>query len=188
MSKKRKQQKQTAHTPHPLPGFVRGQFAEVSRLIDDPNLGLTDMPKEVADAIYALTCDVGRCVARDMPELGRLTAKEWPGVYGLLSYCIEQGFALSLYRYANELRHIPEVARWTETRRQAGDKGRATQEQTKATRAARAQSMLNDGIDVAAIARELKCSIQTVYRYLKPAAAKPTLAKPRKRSARSRPR
>ncbi len=99
-----------------------------------------------------------------------------------------RGFYLALARYRDDLRGNSEAMMFLKRRATGAAKGRATQKQTKATRAARAQSMLNDGIDVAAIARELGCSIQTVYRYLKPAAAKATPAKPRKRSARSRPR
>jgi DNA-binding CsgD family transcriptional regulator len=114
--------------------------------------------------------------------------KENAFVTGLVAVAVEEGFRLAIERYANELRSVPELAKWVRSRDAGGDKGRDTQKQTKATRAARAQSMLSDGIDVAAIARELGCSIQTVYRYLKPAAAKPTPAKPRKRSTRSHPR
>lgn len=102
-----------------------------------------------------------------------------------LRRAVKAGFLLAVARYGRELKSNREAMAIIEGRRQGSVKGRDTQKQTKANRAARAQAMLNAGIDVAAIARELKCSISTVYRYLKPAAARPAATKPCKQGARS---
>ena len=105
------------------------------------------------------------------------------GVIAVVSEFLEgavlAGFSFALRRYQAQLKAVPELREWHEKRDAAGAKGRATQTNTATSRAARAQSMLNSGMEVAAIAKELRCSVPTVYRYLNTA---PKPSKPRDRS------
>jgi hypothetical protein len=96
-------------------------------------------------------------------------------------WVIVAGFEFAMHRYEEQLKNVPELAQWHRKRAAGGDKGRLVQNRAKTSRAARAQSLLNDGMDVMGIAAELECSVATVYRYLND-----TANKGRKRSHRSR--
>jgi DNA-binding CsgD family transcriptional regulator len=184
MSKKRKQQAELEES-----SFPKGSADELSSstLAAASRLEAESFPQPVREFLAEVGSYYELCIADGIGNYDLSDDdREW--LMSVARGAVEAGFALALHRYSQHLGLVPELNRWRANRSAGAAKGRAAQEQTKATRAARAQSMLNDGIDVAAIARELGCSIQTVYRYLKPAAAKPTPAKPRKRSARSRPR
>jgi len=83
-----------------------------------------------------------------------------------LRSAIKVGFVLALARYGRELKSNAEAMQIIGARVIGGDKGRMTQANRKQKRRSRVQAMLGQGMDVPAIARELKCSIATVYRAL----------------------
>lgn len=76
------------------------------------------------------------------------------------------GFDAALARYAEELRHVPELAAFYAKRSEGAERGRHTQAQRKADRERHAHRLLAEGQDVAAIATALGCSVRTVYRLL----------------------
>lgn len=167
--------------PHPMPGFCRGQFDEVEASLDDPYLGLRDFPTPISDALLELSWDIGKCALSDERVFGDLSKDQQLQFTSWLNYAAEQGFAIALYRYAKHLRAVPELAAWNHTRHEGGDKGRKVQQTKKANRIASIQAMLNSGMEPAAIAADLKCSLATVYRALKPATSKPRTASTRSR-------
>jgi hypothetical protein len=92
-----------------------------------------------------------------------------------LREAIKAGVALAIARYSKELKANREAMQIINARKGGGDKGRVTNTHNATTLSAKARAMLNDGMEVPAIAKELGRSIPTVYRYLKP-------RKPRARS------
>ena len=182
MSKRRKQTT-NASDGHVMPGFARGNLIEVMDVIDDPQLGRHDFPPKISAALKAFAHDAMRFALQSREPLQSLNREQRLDFGGMLSYATEMGFAMALYRYAGELRHVPELSRWRESRLRAGDRGRESQQREKSDRINRIQSMLNSGMEPAAIAADLKCSLATVYRALKPATSKPSKApkKPRRR-------
>lgn len=90
-----------------------------------------------------------------------------------LRSAIRVGFALALVRYARELRANKEAMAILNARVTGGSKGRQSQSRAKADRADRIRLMLNQGIEPRDIARDVGCSISTVYRALTPTTSKP---------------
>lgn len=166
------------------PGFDRGQFAEVTALMNSADLsnGPATLPVKVNEAVLQLVNDTVTLIPH-MPELGLLSERGLSWIAGMLHYCTSQGFSMALYRYADELQAVPELSAWNKKRAAGAERGRVVQQTKKADRIARIQSMLNSGMEPNAIAAQLGCSISTVYRALEPANSKP-----RKASKRSRKR
>jgi DNA invertase Pin-like site-specific DNA recombinase len=99
-----------------------------------------------------------------------------------LRQAIRVGFVLAVVRYQRELKANDEAMAIVAARYAGADKGRIAQANRKQDRQARVQALLNQGMDVPEIAKELGCSVATVYRLMQP--AKPTPAKPAKRARR----
>ncbi len=173
MSKRRKQTT-NASDGHVMPGFTRGNWIEVMDVIDDAQLGRHDFPPKINAAIQAFAFDAKRFALRDRKALRTLDHEQQLDFGAMLLYAAHMGFAMALYRYADVLRHVPELSRWREYRLLAGDRGRESQQREKAARIARIHAMLNNGMEPVAIAADLKCSLATVYRALKPATSKPS--------------
>lgn len=79
-------------------------------------------------------------------------------------FAMLRGIDLAITYFAEYLTGSKEATQFLRARRQAGQKGRTTQQQRKSQRAAKVQEMLGKGSDIEDIAKELGCSIATVYR------------------------
>ena len=86
-----------------------------------------------------------------------------------LRSAIRVGFVLAVVRYQRELRTNKEAMAIVAARAAGADKGRTAQAIRKQERLSRVQAMLNQGMDVPEIAKELGCSVATVYRLSRPA-------------------
>lgn len=127
---KRKSKSKAAET---TPGFVRGRFAEVATLVTGSDLGAKppELPKDVNDAVVAMVVDTLKLVGPLLPKLRRVELDGLHELVSLAHYAAAQGFALALYRYADELKRVPELAAWHRKRRDALGKGHATQTQAR---------------------------------------------------------
>jgi hypothetical protein len=177
------------------PGFARGRLAEVAALVGRDDLGKTPppLPKAVNDAVAATTNDTFGMMIPIMPELHALTEEGFVQLWGLLHYSATMGFAMALYRYADEVKHVPELATWRRKRQHGGDVGRATQAQAREIKYQRirdkwaAMEAAGTGptnATVAAAVRDefkTKCSIRTVQRAFASPVKKATPAKRNKR-------
>lgn len=96
---------------------------------------------------------------------------------------VRVGFIIALARYQRELKANGEAMGILTARIAGAERGRKSQQRSKSDRIAQIQYMVNSGMDPAAIAADLKCSLATVYRALKPATSKASKApkKPRRR-------
>lgn len=150
-----------------------------------------ELPREVMKALRSGAAAITRPCRADTAWDGfkayTLRQRQWSHVRdenefiaGLVMQGVERGFRLAVERYAQRLRNVPELAEWRQKQRDGGDKGRASQSAARQRRAAEAQSMLDAGHDVTTIAKQLGCSISTVYRVLN--------ITPNSRATRTRPR
>ena len=96
----------------------------------------------------------------------------------LIQQATVSGFRIALTRYARQLKAVPELAAWHQTRAAAGKKGRAKQSTKKQTRQSEATRMIGEGRTEKEIAERFSVNVSTVYRWLKPAPQ--TRAKARK--------
>jgi hypothetical protein len=166
---------------HVLPGFDRGNAVEVMDLIDDPQLGRHDFPPKVAAAIRSFAQDAYLFGVTELKSMHSLDYEQRLEFAAMLQYVAHMGFAMAVYRYAMELKDVPELVRWHRKRRDGADKGRTAQADRKQERQSRVQAMLNQGMDVPEIAKELGCSVATVYRLSRPAKATPTKSAKKRR-------
>ncbi len=86
----------------------------------------------------------------------------------LIQQATASGFRMALTRYASQLKAVPELAAWHQTRAAGGKKGRATQSTKKRTRQSEAARMIGGGLTEKEIAERFSVSVSTVYRWLKP--------------------
>jgi len=162
-----------------MPGFERGNAIEVLGVIDDPQLGQNDFPQKVNTAINCFANDAYRFAVKDCEPLRSLDREQRVVFAGMLAYATHMGFAMAVYRYAKDLKHVPELATWHHRRNDGGDLGRKTQSNRSQDRRSRVRAMLDQGIEVPEIAKALGCSASTVYRLSQPAGS--TAAKPAKK-------
>jgi len=165
-----------------MPWFERGNTREVLGVIDDPQLGRNDLPSKVNAAINSFANDAYRFAVQDREPLRSLDREQRLEFAGMLAYAAHIGFAMAVYRYAKDLKHVPELASWHHKRNDGGDRGRKTQSSRSQDRRSRVRAMLDQGIEVPEIAKALGCSASTVYRLSQPAGS--TAAKPAKKSRR----
>jgi hypothetical protein len=118
--------KASTRNKHVMPGFERGNAKEVMPVIDDPQLGHDDFPPKVAAAINAFANDAYRFAVRNCKPLQALDRAQRLHVAGMLAYVAHMGFAMAVYRYASELKDVPELAAWHRKRKAGGDRGRKT--------------------------------------------------------------
>lgn len=118
------------------PGFVRGRFAEIATLLSRSDMGErpVQLPSALNEATVAFSRDAIYIAMAAMPELASLTPDGWQSLMGLMHYCTSQGFAMALYRYADQLARVPELAAWHRRRAQGVNKGHATQSQARAAK------------------------------------------------------
>lgn len=195
MSKARKAGRRGDNCPQPSPGFVRGTFAEVASLVDGRTLGVDPpyLPTDVNIAVNDMVVDTLKLLAPVMPKLARVGPDGLEQLVGLTFYAASQGFAMALYRYADELKRVPELKKWHSRRDDGINKGHATQSQAREARYQRirdkwaamekaGERVTNETV-AAAIRQdgEEKCSARTVQRAFATLTAK---AKPVKRKKR----
>jgi len=177
------------------PGFVRGKFAEVASLVEGNGIGKSPpyLPKELTLAVADMVNDTFRTMFPVMPELHTLSIEGMEHLAGLLHYSAAQGFAMALYRYANELKRVPELKQWHSRRDDGINKGHATQSQASEARhqlirdkwasmEAAGEKVTNETVAAAIRADGVRCSRSTVIRAFKTKPANPTPKKTRRRS------
>ena len=116
---------------HVMPGFQQGNISEVVPLLGDSQLGECDFPPTVNAALVAFSHDAMRFAFRDRESLKTLDREQRLDFGGMLSYATHMGFAMALYRYADQLQEVPELAEWKRKRHDGLDKGHATQTQAR---------------------------------------------------------
>lgn len=165
---------------HVMPGFQQGNISEVVPLLDDPQLGECDFPPGVNAALVAFSHDAMRFAFRDRESLKTLDREQRLDFGGMLSYATHMGFAMALYRYADQLQEVPELAEWKRKRTDGGDVGRRISTSRSEKQAQRIRdtwaSMEADGKKVTndIVATACGCSVSTVNRAFKTKPAKPT--------------
>jgi hypothetical protein len=161
---------------HMMPGFSRGRLAEVlDVLANDSELGAVNLPAPINGELIRWATDAARFALRNSFAKCDLSQDERLSVYGLMAYAAEAGFSMALYRYAKELRDVPELAAWQRKRTVGGDLGRKTASQRREQKAQRirekwaameraGERVTNDAV-VAALKHEgVKVSLRTVQR------------------------
>lgn len=176
-----------------MPGFLRASVSEVMPLLGDAQLGAKDLPRGVNESVTAFAHDAMQFAFRDVESLQHLSREQRVDFGGMLAYATHMGFAMALYRYAGELKRVPELKKWHSRRHDGINKGHATQSQAREARYQRIRdkwaAMEKAGErptneTVAASIRqdgEKKCSPRTVQRAFAELTAK---AKPAKRKKR----
>ncbi len=195
MSRSRKARRVDENGSQLSPGFVRGKFAEVASLVEGHDLGMAPpyLPNDVNVAVSDLVIDTFRTMVPVIPELHTLTVKGMERMAGLIFYSAAQGFAMALYRYADELKRVPELKKWHSRRDDGINKGHATQSQAREARYQRirdkwaamekaGERVTNETV-AAAIRQdgEKKCSARTVQRAFAESLIRAKPAKRRKR-------
>ena len=178
MSKRRTPQKYIDPVPEPTPDFTNARYLEqvsLGRWIDDsPGQKLDEM----RTAFNTLATYIAQRAQRFLFPHGA-SDDERQRFEAVLSASYERGFYLAVLRYRDDLRGNTEAMKFLQRRAAGGKKGRANQARAKADRVARIRAMMDQGVDPRDIARDVGCSISTVYRALTPANPK--------RKKRSRP-
>lgn len=176
-----------------MPGFLRASVSEVMPLLGDAQLVARDFPRGVNESVTAFAHDAMQFAFRDVDSLQHLSREQRVDFGGMLAYATQMGFAMALYRYADELKRVPELKKWHSRRDDGINKGHATQSQARENRYQRIRdkwaAMEKAGErptneTVAAAIRqdgEQKCSARTVQRAF---ATLTTKAKPAKRKKR----
>jgi hypothetical protein len=162
--------------PHLMPGFSRGRLAEVLEVLsNDKQLCAGNLPALINGELIRWATDAARFALRHALANCDLSHDERLSVYGLMAYAAETGFSMALYRYAEELRDVPELAAWQRKRTAGGDLGRKTASQRREQTAQRirnkwaameaaGEKVTNDAV-VAALKQEgVKVSLRTVQR------------------------
>jgi hypothetical protein len=159
-----------------MPGFIRGALAEVMGVVRDPGTPFTEqeLPASVQASVMEWTMDMLRfCKARS-EGLGGLNRKQWTEIGAMVTYAAEAGFAMALYRYAQELKRVPELTDW-QSKRDAGlNKGRHGSIEKSRQRAQRIRDAWHD-MEAAGekptnekVASVVGCSVSTVVRAFRP--------------------
>jgi hypothetical protein len=155
--------------PDRIPGFSRGQLAEVFALIDGRDLsdGPPTLPANVNKAVFQMVTDTAQLIPH-MSELNPLSERGVEWILGMLHYCAAQGFSMALYRYADELQAVPELSAWNRKRAAGGERGRNTQQKKKLDRLPEIKAMISEGKSIKQIAVALEVDPSTIYRTLTP--------------------
>ena len=163
------------------------QRKRVSDLVTELNAACDRMTDErrmfvSAHALRRIPADVMQLIEELTPIPAGATATLSELIHNTRSALIA-GFVLAIARYNRELKSNAEAMRIITARAVGGSKGRMAQASRKQERRSRVQAMLDQGMEVPDIAKQLHCSASTVYRLSQPdrsTSAKPT-KKPRRR-------
>jgi AraC-like DNA-binding protein len=168
-----KRSRSVTPSSHPLPGFNRGQLAEVLDALGDPELGRSDFPKIIRDDLMAFTMSVLKDLLQPPSVLCDLDRNQRLEFAGIVLHAASSGFAMALYRYADALRDIPELSAWRHKRKRGGDIGRKILTQRKVEMAERIRTTwanmeaAGDNPTNDTVAAACGCSRRTVQRAFK---------------------
>jgi hypothetical protein len=178
MSKNRKPEDgRRGEQPPAMPGFIRGALSEIMAAVRDHESPFIeqDLPPCVCESVTEWTEDMLRFCRTRRESLGDLDRRQWTEIGAMVMYAAEAGFAMALYRYAEELKQVPELTAWQKKRVAGGDKGRQTAAEKRRRRAQhirdtwRRMEAAGENPTNEKVADAEGCSVSTVIRAFKPA-------------------
>ena len=126
MTKKRASSPKCASHIDVTPGFTCGAVEEIDTILrrDDIANRPASLPAGVNDAVTAMSNDTLYIALAGLPELRTLSAESLALLYSFFHYSTSRGVEMALYRYADQVKRVPELATWRQRRKHGGDKGR----------------------------------------------------------------
>jgi hypothetical protein len=163
----------------PIPGFARGEVSEVVSIIDGiSGSSPSTLPHHIMQATAAFADDLLVIAKGGVEDMQCLTPEGWEQFWLFTHYAATQGFSMALYRYAEQLKNVPELATWRRKRDDGGDRGRSTQTRRREQRYAKiretwaAMEAAGQQPTNQRVAAAVGCGVSTVIRAFKNKPAK----------------